>query len=74
MCRELNFSAPAADSDKTPIFNVALDNFHRPHLLTSLKLCNNTSPTEKVVQEFHLAELNQRVPNESWYRYSNYLR
>jgi len=71
--RELNFSTPSA-SDLTPIFNVALDNFHRPKLVTSLKLCDNTSPTEKLVEEFHLTELNQRVPNSTWYRYGNYLR
>jgi hypothetical protein len=72
--RELNFSPPSSPADVTPIFNVALDNFHRPSLLTSLKLCDNTSPSEKLVEQFHLTELNQRVPNATWYRYTNYLR
>ncbi len=73
ICRELNFSPPSA-SDLTPIFNVALDNFHRPSLVTSLKLCDNTSPAEKLVEEFHLTGLDQRVPNSTWYRYASYLR
>ena len=59
---------------KTTDFNVALENFHRPNLLASLKLCDNTSPTEKLIDNFYLADLNQRTPHPTWIRYMDYLR
>lgn len=53
---------------------MALESFHRPASLSSMKLCDNSAPHETLVEQFHLEKLEQRVPNASWYKYMNYLK
>ena len=68
--RELNFSVAKASTS----LNVAVENFYRPDLIKRLKLCDNTLPLETVVENFHLADLNQRKPHSTWINYMEYLR